>query len=61
MQIKQKFCNCVFTQAVEHLVYMEIAVRNDVQLTAETMCVTYRKELVMDVLQDGYTQLVTQV
>ena len=40
---------------------MEIAVRNDVQLTAETMCVTYRKELVMNVIQGGLTQLVTQV
>ena len=51
----------VLTQAVKHLVYMEIAVRKDVQLTAETMSVTYRKELVLNVLQDGWTQLVTQV
>ena len=55
------FVCCVFTQAAKHLVYMGIAVRNYVQLTAEIMCVTYRKELVMDVLQDGQTQLVTQV
>ena len=40
---------------------MGIAVRNYVQQTVETMCVTYRKELVMDVIQDGQTQLVTQV
>ena len=50
-----------FTQAVNHLVYMGITVRNSVLLTAETMCVTYRKELVLDVLQDGWTQRVTQV
>ena len=48
-------------QAVKHLVYMGLTVRNDVQLTAETMCVTYRKELVLDVCQDGWTQLVTHV
>ena len=48
-------------QVVKHLVYMGLTVRNDVQLTAETMCVTYRKELVLDVYQDGWTQLVTQV
>ena len=40
---------------------MKIAVRNDVQLTAETMFVTYRKELVMGVLQGGLTHFVTQV
>ena len=48
-------------QVVKHLVYMGLTVRNDVQLTAETICVTYRKELVLDVYQDGWTQLVTQV
>ena len=40
---------------------MEIAVRNDVQLTAETMCVTYRKELVLDVNQDGRAEHATHV
>lgn len=45
--------NCVSIQAVKHLVCTGIAVRNDVLLTAETMCVTYRKEIVLDVLQDG--------
>ena len=50
-----------FTQAVKHLVYMGIDVRNDVLLTVETMCVTYRSWPVMDVLQGGLTQLVTQV
>ena len=48
-------------QVVKHLVYMGLTVRNDVQLTAETICVTYRKELALDVYQDGWTQLVTQV
>ena len=48
-------------QVVKHLVYMGLTVRNDVQLTAETIYVTYRKELVLDVYQDGWTQLVTQV
>ena len=40
---------------------MVIIVKNDVHLTAKTMSVTYRKELVLDVNQDGMGQLVTQV
>ena len=48
-----KSYKCVFTQAVEHLVYMGKAVRNDVQQTAKTMCVTYGKERAMDVIQGG--------
>ena len=50
-----------FTQAVKHLVYMGITVRNIVLLTAETMCAIYRTGLVLDVLKDGWTQRVTQV
>ena len=61
MLINQKFCNFVFTQAVKNLAYMGRTVRNYAQLTAETTCVTYRKELVFNVIQDGWTQLVIQV
>lgn len=53
--------NCVFTQAVRHLACMGIVARNYVQQTAETMFVTYKKEIVLDVNQDGWTQLVIQV
>ena len=61
MITNHKSYNYIFTQAVKHLVYMGKTVRNYVQQTAETMYVTYRKEIVMDVLQGGRTQLVTQV
>ena len=44
---------CVFTQVVKHLVYMGRTVRKNVQLNAETTCVTYKKELVLDAFQDG--------
>ena len=53
---KPKF-KCLL-QAVKPLEYMGIAVKNDVQRTAETMSVTYREELVLDVNQDGRAQLV---
>ena len=51
----------MFDQAVKPLEYMGITVKNDVQRTAETMCVTYREELVLDVNQDGRAQLVLHV
>ena len=41
--------------------YMEIAVKNDVQQTAETMSVIYKTECVLDVNQDGWAQHVAQV
>ena len=50
-----------FTQAVKPLVYIGITVRKGVQLIVETMCVIYRRGPAMDVLQDGLTQLVTEV
>lgn len=40
---------------------MEIAVKNYVHQTAATMSVTYRREIVSDVSQDGGAQHVTQV
>lgn len=40
---------------------MEITVNNDVQLTAKKMSVTYKRELVLDVHQDGRAQIVTHV
>ena len=40
---------------------MGMTVINNVQLTAETMSVTYRRELVLDVNQDGQAQLVSHV
>ena len=43
------------------MAYMGIAVRNDVLLTAETMCVIYKKAHALGVLPDGWAQIVTQV
>ena len=40
---------------------MGITVNYDVHLTAKTMSVTYSKERVVDVNQDGMGQHVTQV
>ena len=40
---------------------MEITVNNDVQLTAKTMSVTYRRERVLVVNQDGRAQFVIHV
>ena len=51
---------CLF-QAAKTLEYMGITVKKNVQLTAETKYVTYRREHALDVNQDGQTQLVTQV
>ena len=48
-------------QAVKPLEYTGIAVMNDVKHTAETMYATYRRELVLDVNQDGRAQFVIQV
>ena len=47
-------CNliCLF-QAVKLLECMGMDVKNDVQLTAKTMSVTYKWERVLDVLRDG--------
>lgn len=41
------------------MVYMGIAVRNNVLLTAETMSVIYKKAHALDVLQDGWAHIVT--
>ena len=46
---------------VRRLEYTGIAVMNDVKHTAETMYATYRRELVLDVNQDGRAQFVIQV
>lgn len=40
---------------------MGIAVRNDAHQTAETMSVTYKEELVLDVNQDGRAEHATHV
>ena len=48
-------------QAVKPLVYTGIVVKYDVQLTARTAFVTYRRDTVLDVPQDGRAQLVTHV
>lgn len=40
-------------QAVNHLGYMNIGVKNPVLPTVETIHVLYTMELVSDVLQDG--------
>ena len=48
-------------QAVQPMEYMGIAVKNYVQPTAETMSVTYRRERVLDVNQDGRAQIVWHV
>ena len=48
-------------KVVKLLESTDIAVKNDVLQTAETMSVTYRRERVFDVRQDGKAQLVAQV
>ena len=51
----------LLTQAVKHLVYMEITARKCVHLTAETVYVTFKMERVLNVLQDGLVPPVIQV